>query len=86
MCCRGVLLLERSEVLNFGAQALSAVRQTRDVGAAFFTLLLMQTWLTAFTCVMTIISIAFFSYGGSKDLRKHMHALCVSLCFREQQC
>lgn len=67
MHSRGVLLLERSEVLNFSAQALSAVRHTRDVGSAFFTLLLMQTWLTAFTCVMTIISIAFFSYGPSKD-------------------
>jgi hypothetical protein len=60
---RGVLLLERSEVLNFGSQAQSALRQTRDVGSAFWTLLLTQTWLTVFTCVMTIVSIAFFSYG-----------------------
>jgi hypothetical protein len=60
---RGVLLLERSEVLNCGSQAQSALRQTRDVGSAFWTLLLTQTWLTVFTCVMTIVSIAFFSYG-----------------------
>jgi hypothetical protein len=59
-----VLLLERSEFLSFGAQAQSALRQTRDVGAAFWTLLVTQTWLTVFTCVMTIISIAFFSYGA----------------------
>ena len=58
-----MLLLERSEVLNFGSQAQSALRQTRDVGSAFWTLLLTQTWLTVFTCVMTIVSIAFFSYG-----------------------
>lgn len=66
--CRGVLLLERSEVLSFGSQALSAVRQTRDVGSAFWTLLLTQTWLTVFTCIMTIVSIAFFSYGERSSL------------------
>lgn len=61
---RGVLLLEKAEVLNFTGQGISALRQTRDVGSAFLTLLLVQTWLTVFTSVMTIISIAFFSYGA----------------------
>ena len=73
---RGVLLLERSEFLSFGAQAQSALRQTRDVGAAFWTLLVTQTWLTVFTCVMTIISIAFFSYGAGPF---HLYSTAISL-------
>ncbi len=58
-----MLLLEKAEVLSFGAQAASALGQVRDVGSAFFTLLLIQTWTSVFTAIMTIISIAFFSYG-----------------------
>lgn len=50
-------------MLDPAGQAISALRQMRDVGSAFLTLLLVQTWLTIFTAIMTIISIAFFSYG-----------------------
>ena len=38
-------------------------RQFRDVGSAFWTFILVQTWLTLFTIFMSICSISFFVYG-----------------------
>lgn len=58
-CGQAVLRLERSRV-----QVTSMLLQFRDVGSSFCTFVLVQTWLTVFTILVSICSISFFTYGG----------------------
>ncbi|KAK9846324.1 hypothetical protein WJX81_001504 [Elliptochloris bilobata] len=59
---RGVQLLDRGRLLDGQYIGLSAFRSLRDISGSLYTFLLIQGWLSVWSSLITIVSVAFFAY------------------------
>ncbi|KAK9810038.1 hypothetical protein WJX72_003856 [[Myrmecia] bisecta] len=62
MHARGVQLLDINRLLDVPHQLKAAFRHLRDVSSALYTFLLIQTWLSIYSLVITIVSVSFYTY------------------------